>query len=296
MKKSFLLRRSIVEQSKDNCEMTTIASLLSAMQYENDYFGSLTVSVDQIGGTLYGATPDRQQKKRILNGLHQLRDLQLIQMTELSSSLFEIVLCNFNKKSVDTGEYVVVLYTNDLINIFRADTTMDKFKLYNVLTTIIVCMDYSKKIEQTLRYKFCTTPIYYLANQADMASRTFTSYVQELEKLGILYVMHSNGMYNIYKKMRITNIYCRTADSVLCGKYAKQINFMSTNDFTYDTNFRRKMKQIYNQICKGKIDYSESVYNELIMYINDAETAVGYDINIVHEAQQKALKNFAPNM
>lgn len=296
MKKSFLLRRSIVEQSKDNCEMTAIASLLSAMQYENDYFGSLTVSVDQIGGTLYGATPDRQQKKRILNGLHQLRDLQLIQMTELSSSLFEIVLCNFNKKSEDTGEYVVVLYTNDLINIFRADITMDKFKLYNVFTTIIVCMDYSKKIEQTLQYKFCTTPICYLANQAGMSSRTFTSYVQELEKLGILYVMHSNGMFNIYKKMRVTNIYCRNADSELCGKYAKQINFMASNEFTYDTNFRRKMKQIYNQICKGKIDYPESVYNELIMYINDAETAVGYDINIVCEAQKKALKNFAPNM
>ena len=51
------------------------------------------------------------------------------------------------------------------------------------------------------------------------------------------------------------------------------------------------MKQIYNQICKGKIDYSESIYDELIMYINDSETAVGYDINIVYEAQQKALKN-----
>ena len=290
MKKSFLLWRSIVEQSKDNCEMNAIASLLSAMQYDCDYFGSLTTSVDQIGGYLYGAAPDRQQKKRILNGLYQLRDMQLIQMTELSSSLFEIVLCNFNKNYEETGQGTVVLYLEDLINIFRANTTVDKFKLYNVFTTVITRMDYSKKIEQILRYKFCTTPICFLANEADMSSKTFTNYIQELEKLGILYVMHSNGMYNIYKKMRITNIYCRTADNELCNKYAKQINFMSTNEFTYDTNFRRKMKQIYNQICKGKIDYPESVYDDLIMYINDSETAVGFDINIVYEAQQKAQK------
>lgn len=291
MKKSFLLWRSIIDESKDNCEMTAVAALLSSMQYESDYLGSLIVHVDQIGATLYGVAPDRQQKKRILNGLHQLRDLQLIQMTELSSSLFKIILCGLNQKCEDTDRHVVVLYTEDLINIFRADTTVDKFKLYNVLTTIIVRMDYSKKIEKTIRYKFCTTPICFLANQIDMSSRTFASYVQELEKLGILYVMHSNGMYNVYKRMRVTNIYCRAADSELCGKYAKQINFMSSNEFTYDTNFRRKMKQIYNQICKGKIDYPEKTYDELIMYINDSETAVGYDINIVYEAQQKALKN-----
>lgn len=291
MKKSFLLWRSIIEKSKDHCEMTAVAAFLSSMQYESDYLGSLIVHVNQIGATLYGVVPDRQQKKKILNGLHQLRDLQLIQMKELSSFTFEIVLCNFNKKYEDTGESYVVLYTEDLINIFRSDTTVDKFKLYNAFTTVITHMDYSKKIEQILRYKFCTTPICFLANRADMSSRTFTSYVQELEKLGILYVMHSNGMYNVYKRMRVTNIYCRAADNELCGKYAKQINFMSSNEFTYDTNFRRKMKQIYNQICKGKIDYSESVYDELIMYINDSETAVGYDINIVYEAQQKALKN-----
>lgn len=290
MKKSFLLWRSIIEQSKDNYEMTAIASLLSAMQYEHDYFGSLTVEVNQIGGYLYGAAPDRQQKKRILNGLYQLRDKQLIQMTELSSSLFEIVLCNVNKKYEETGRGAVVLYLEDLINIFRADTTVDKFKLYNVLTTVITRMDCSKKIEQVLRYKFCTMSICFLANQAGMSSKTFTSYIQELEKLGILYVMHSNGMYNVYNRMRVTNIYCRTADSELCSEFAKRINFMSSNEFTYDTNSRRRMKQIYNQICKGKIDYPESVYDELIMYINDAETAVGYDINIVYEAQKKALE------
>ena len=270
--------------------MTSIAALLSSMQYENDYMGSLTVDLDQIGGILYGTAPNRQQKKRILNGLHQLRDLQLIQMKELSSSLFEIVLCGFNQKHEDTGEHVLVLYTEDLINIFRADTTVDKFKLYNVLTIVIVCMDYSKKIEQSLRYKFCTTPINSLSDQANMSYKTFTSYIQELERLNILYVMHSNGMYNIYKKMRITNIYCRVFDKELCSKYAKGINFMSTNQFTYNTNFKRKMKQIYNQICKGNINYTEDIYDKLIGYIIDTDEGKSYDINIVYEAQQKALK------
>ena len=290
MKTSFALWRSVIDEAKQCNEIAAVASLLSAMKYDKEYQDGLIINLDQIGVYLYGDIPDYQQKKRILNGLRGLETSQMIQLKKFSPSVFEVTLCGFNQTFSQSKVASMILLTDDLIKIFRSETKMDKFKLYLVFSIIVKNMDYSFK-EKELRYKICHFPLSSMATNAGMTEKTFITYLKELERLHILYVLHSNGMYNVYKRMRITNLYCRFCDAELCDKFAKQINFMSSNEFTYDTNFRRKMKQIYNQICKGKIDYSESVYDELIMYINDSETAVGYDINIVYEAQQKALKN-----
>lgn len=290
MKTSFVLWRSVIDEAKQCNEIAAVASLLSAMKYDKEYQDGLIINLDQIGVYLYGDIPDYQQKKRILNGLKGLETSQMIQLKKFSSSVFEVTLCGFNQAFSQSKVASMILLTDDLIKIFRLETKMDKFKLYLVFSIIVKNMDYSFK-EKELRYKICHFPLSSMATNAGMTEKTFITYVKELERLHILYVLHSNGMYNVYKRMRITNLYCRFCDAELCDKFAKKINFMSSNEFTYDTNFRRKMKQIYNQICKGKIDYPEKTYDELIMYINDAETAIDYDINIVYEAQQKALKN-----
>lgn len=290
MKISFALWRSVIDEAKQCNEIAAVASLLSAMKYDKEYQDNLIVSLDQVGTCLYGNVPDYQQKKRILNGLNGLEASQMIQLKKFSPSVFEVTLCGFNQTFSQTKVASMVLYTDDLIRIFRSETKMDKFKLYLVFSVITKNMDYSFR-EKDMRYKFCHFPLSIMAANANMAEKTFIGYTKELERLDILYILHSNGMYNVYQKMRITNIYCRFSDAELCREFAKRINFMSSNDVTYDTNFKRKMKQIYNQIYKGKIDYDNSIYEKLIEYVLMTEQTDVFNLDIVYEAQKKMLEN-----
>ena len=286
MKTSFALWRSVIDEAKQCNEIAAVASLLSAMKYDKEYQDGLIINLDQIGVYLYGDIPDYQQKKRILNGLKGLETSQKIQLKKFSPSVFEVTLCGFNQTFSQSKVASMILLTDDLIKIFRSETKMDKFKLYLVFSIIVKNMDYSFK-EKELRYKICHFPLSVMAANAGMTEKTFITYVKELERLHILYVLHSNGMYNVYKRMRITNLYCRFCDAELCNKFAKRINFMSSNNVTYDTNFKRKMKQVYNQICKGKIDYDNSVYEKLIEYVLMTEQTDLFNLDIVLEAQQE---------
>lgn len=287
MQEKFLLNQSLVDKTTESMEMAVIASILSSLRNPYDILEHTAININEIGYFLYGSIPDRFQRKRISNGLKQLEKHGYIKLEKPQSGFICIELLDLNKYR--RGMFYTLIYTEELLKIFRIQTKLDKYKLFNVFLTVIRNMSFSKDAGK-LKGKYCQLPIGYMSEKLHISPSTFTKYIKELEKSELLYVYRFNVTKVDDSIHREINVYCRYKDKDLCKNYALVNNSISSDKFIYDTNSRRRMKQIYNQICKGKIDYPESVYDELIMYINDAETAIGYDINIVYEAQQKALK------
>lgn len=288
MQEKFLLNQSLVDKTTESMEMAVIASILSSLRNPYDILEHTAININEIGYFLYGSIPDRFQRKRISNGLKQLEKHRYIKLEKPQSGFIRIELLDLNKYR--HGMFYTLIYTEELLKIFRIQTKLDKYKLFNVFLTVIRNLSFSKDAGK-LKGKYCQLSIGYMSEKLHISPSTFAKYIKELEKSELLYVYRFNVTKVDDSIHREINVYCRYKDKDLCKNYALVNNSVSPDQFTYDTNSRRRMKQIYNQICKGKIDYSESIYDELIMYINDSETAVGYDINIVYEAQQKALKN-----
>lgn len=289
MRKSFLIKQDLVEQAAECEDALAVGALLTSLRSGNDALPYIITSISELSLYLFDTSPSTTHKNRINNGLTYLEEMNYIQIERCVNPMVKIKFHELN----DTQQqdvYFILLYAEDLLNIFHADTKMNKFGLYSSFCIIIRYMDNSVRAGE-YRNKCCRLPLFYMAETLGVSPKTLGKYINELERLKIIYVRHSDGRYNKAIRMRETNIYCRYADKELCNKYARKYGYISKARDVHDTNFRRKMKQIYNQICKGKIDYPEKTYDELIMYINDAETAIGYDINIVYEAQQKALKN-----
>lgn len=288
MRKSFLIKQDLVEQAAECEDALAVGALLTSLRSSNDALPYVLTSVTELSLYLFDDLPSQTQKNRINNGLVYLEKMNYIQMEHCVNPYIKIKFNELNEKQ-QQNIYFLLLYAEDLFDIFRSNTRLNKFGLYSTFCTLIRYMDNSVRAGE-YRSKFCRLPIYYLAASLNVSSSTLGKYLNELERLKIIYVRHSDGKYNKAIRMRETNIYCRYSDKELCNKYARKFSYMPEARDVYDVNFRRKMKQIYNQICKGKIDYPEKTYDELIMYINDAETAIDYDINIVYDAQQKALK------
>lgn len=287
MQEKFLLNQSLVDKTTESMEMAVIASILSSLRNPYDILEHTAININEIGYFLYGSIPDRFQRKRISNGLKQLEKHGYIKLEKPQSGFICIELLDLNKYR--RGMFYTLIYSEELLKIFRIQTKLDKYKLFNVFLIVIRNMSFSKDAGK-LKGKYCQLPIGYMSEKLHISPSTFAKYIKELEKSELLYVYRFNVTKVDDSIHREINVYCRYKDKDLCKNYALVNNSISSDKFIYDTNSRRRMKQIYNQICKGKIDYPESVYDELIMYINDAETAIGYDINIVYEAQQKALK------
>lgn len=288
MRKSFLIKQDLVEQAAECEDALAVGALLTSLRSSNDALPYVLTSVTELSLYLFDDLPSQTQKNRINNGLVYLEKMNYIQMEHCVNPYIKIKFNELNEKQ-QQNIYFLLLYADDLFDIFRSNTRLNKFGLYSTFCTLIRYMDNSVRAGE-YRSKFCRLPIHYMAASLDVSSSTLGKYLNELERLKIIYVRHSDGKYNRAIRMRETNIYCRYSDKELCNKYARKFSYTTESSDVNDVNFRRKMKQIYNQICKGKIDYPEKTYDELIMYINDAETAIGYDINIVYEAQQKALK------
>lgn len=288
MQEKYLITQHLVDETTGNMEMAAIASILSSLRNPHGILDYTVTNINEVGYFLYGDIPDRFQRKRILNGLNQLEEHGYIKTKNLPTGLIRIELLDLNMYS--HGMFYTLIYTEELLKIFRIQTKCDRYKLFNVFLTIIRNMSFSKDAGE-LKGKYCRLSMGYLSEKLHISPKTFSNYVKELEKYNLLYVYRFNGMRIDNSEYREINIYCRYDDKELCKNYALYHNHIPSERFTYNTNFKRKMKQIYNQICKGKTNYTESIYDELIGYIIDTDEGNGYDINIVYEAQQKSLKN-----
>lgn len=289
MRENFFIKRDLIEQAVECEEALTIGALLAGLKEDDDYLPYLLTDDRVLYAYLFGEAPNRSRRTRIKNGLMYLQNMKYIQIESCDHSLVKIKFNNLSAEQQDDEDYLL-LYTQDLVNIFRAETKINKFSLFNVFCMIVKFIDNPMNPKE-YQNKCCRLPMYCISESLCVSPTTLEKYINELERLKIIYVRRSNGRYNPITHIRETNIYSRYSDKDLCNEYALKLGYAFDSFDIHDTNFRRKMKQIYNQICKGKIDYPEKTYDELIMYINDAETAIGYDINIVYEAQQKALKN-----
>lgn len=288
MKPSFLIKRELIERATECEDALAVGALLESLREDDSFFPYLMMTEQVLGAYLFGEDPSRSQRTRIKNGLEYLQEIKYIQLEYCDRFLLEIRFVELSDEQKNDENHML-LYAEDLLNVFRADTKMNKFSLYKTFCMIVNNMDNPTDTKE-YQNKFCRLPSYYMALKLNMSPKTLVRYIDELERLKIIYIRHTDGRYNPVIRMRETNIYCRFSDKKLCNEYTTSLGYPQEPIYICDVNFKRRMKQIYNQICKGKIDYPEKTYDELIMYINDAETAIGYDIDIVYEAQQKALK------
>lgn len=288
MREKFLIKQDLVEQATECEDALAVYALLASLRDDDDILPYLMTGEQALSMYLFGKSPSRSQRTRVKNGLTYLRKMNYIQIKECGHSLIKVYLNESHNEKQDNND-LILLHAEDLLNVFQSNTKMNKFSLYMTLCMIVRHTDNSTD-DKEYQNKFCCLPSYYMALKLNISPTTLGRYLNELERLKIIYVRHTDGRYNPVIRMRETNIYCRFSDQNLCNKYAMNLGYPQEPIYICDVNFKRKMKQIYNQICKGKINYSEDTYDKLIDYIMATDVNNNLDINIVYEAQQKALK------
>lgn len=289
MRPSFFIKQELIDQTSECEEALAVWALLASLREDNDALQYLVVSEQTLSANLFDDVPSRSQRTKIKNGLTYLRKMNYIQTEECGCSIIKVYLNESHNEQQDNKD-LILLYGKDLINVFQSNTKMNKFSLYRTFCMIVRYMDNSANVKK-YQNKFCRLPSYCMALKLNMSPTTLGRYLNELERLKVIYIHRTDGRFNPVIRTRETNIYCRFFDQVLCDQYASKLGYSQEPFYIHDINLRRKMKQIYNQICKGKINYSEDTYDKLIDYIKATDIDNNLDINIVYEAQQKALKN-----
>lgn len=289
MRENFLIKQDLVEQAAECEDALAVYALIESLRDDDDFLPYLMTSEQALSVYLFGKSPSRSQRTRIKNGLIYLQKMNYVQIKECGHSLIKVYLNELHNEKQDNKD-LILLHAEDLLNVFQANTKMNKFRLYMTFCMIVRHMDNSTD-DKEYQNKLCRLPSYYMALKLNISPTTFGQYLHELERLKIIYIHYTDGRYNPVIRTRETNIYCRFSDQKLCDKYANKMGYSQEPFYIHNINLRRKMKQIYNQICKGKINYSEDTYDKLIDYIMATDVNNNLDINIVYEAQQKALKN-----
>lgn len=289
MRENFLIKQDLVEQATECEDALAVYALIESLRDDDDFLPYLMTSEQALSVYLFGKSPSRSQRTRIKNGLIYLQKMNYVQIKECGHSLIKVYLNELHNEKQDNKD-LILLHAEDLLNVFQANTKMNKFRLYMTFCMIVRHMDNSTD-DKEYQNKLCRLPSYYMALKLNISPTTFGQYLHELERLKIIYIHYTDGRYNPVIRTRETNIYCRFSDQKLCDKYANKMGYSQEPFYIHNINLRRKMKQIYNQICKGKINYSEDTYDKLIDYIMATDVNNNLDINIVYEAQQKALKN-----
>lgn len=234
---------------------------------------------------------DNGFEKKIKSGVLELHKIGIVKMLDESKNDMLLDLSNL-EFDTDKG-YFTILYLDEVNSILNSGY-QGRFALLKYFTAMIGTINHSKKGGETNDYyapDVGTQTIAYLANMVSVTERTIMNYNAILVKMNLLYICNSTNTVRNEKGEIInsfSNAYGRPEHKKEIDSFQRKRECKNGNSglklSKEGVNFRRSMKQRYNNLCK-KIE-NHSVKSNDIQKIQEV-----YDFFFVqNENYDKKLK------
>ena len=218
----------------------------------------------------------RRFVESIKTGLTELIDQNFVKVIETKGQN-SIIDCS-NLFITEQKEYFTIISYDELLKIFQLEKNNFSILKYFVLLigTVSSSIDVWIDAYQHKTRVVGNLTIDYLSQLFGISERTIIRYNKILEDIGILYVYRSNDFLidkDTGEISRLTNIYGRPEDKIYIDtyavnqkKYKESYRYVENN--TKKANAKRRLAQMYNQICKGKdSNYSKKDIKQVYQYV-----------------------------
>ena len=232
------------------------------------------IHIDALLYAIYKKTGTTQKnRENIYKAMQNLIDVGAISAERCGKCSY---LVETQSLFVDTRkERFIVAHSEDIDAIMKADNTIRiqlvRYYIYLMRTLnadITVYDDEGNPKNNIVGHQ----PQSYLSYLTDISTHTIMRYNSILEKMHVIYVYRANDFILTDNGLKqITNVYGRYADKEYLIKYGNSLKEQyGSYNLTYKTksesNTKRRLAQMYLQLCKGKT-YSEDKIREIYDYI-----------------------------
>lgn len=226
------------------------------------------ISTRSLGYWLYGYKAAAYDKKLIQKGLNELIDSKIVELKLFGRGEY---ICSFKKiLRIEEGCSYYGVYEDEIKQIFRANTSLNKYKILKYYFVTVGSFDGRKSIDERYRFKVGTMSHEFICGNSLVSKASAIKYRQFLEDEKLLYVIKHEDYFikenaDGYVPLRVSNTYSRYEDRLLCDEYDKTYkkNFKKKNDDKdKKTNKMRSRIQKYNALLKGK-EYDQKTMKEI---------------------------------
>lgn len=221
--------------------------------------------------------PPRRFLQKIKTGYEELLEQGIINKVG-SNSKYDVLDCSNLFITEDTDYFTIVTY-DEVLRIFQIKNVNNLillkyfiFLIGTISSTIDVYLD---PIQHKCRVVGNLT-IDYISQLSGIGSRSIIEYNKILEKENLIYVYRQCDFIINEDNGEITtlpNVYGRPADKVYIDTYAvNQKKYKNSYKYVENNvkgvNERRRLAQMYNQLCKGKDSkYSADTIQQIFGYV-----------------------------
>ena len=237
-------------------------------------FDEYCLSTDSIFFAMYQRQIiGKKTRANILKAINNLIDLGFVDGERYSKTLYFI-----QRQSLivdQMNERYTIIHFDDIQRIMASDSPIKpqlvKFYIYlmSKINSKITVYDVSGEEKKNI---IGMQPQQYLSHITGMSTHTIMRYNRILEDMEVIYVCRSNDFIVTDSGLKqFANVYGRYADKEYLIKYGNSLKEQyGSYNHTYkkktETNTKRRLAQMYLQLCKGKM-YSEEEIKEIYDYI-----------------------------
>lgn len=235
------------------------------------------LSVGVIAAWLSGSTSCNQRfLEHVKSGLYNLEENEIIQIRD---DQYRVMHIHCPKMWIDTKRERFTLVTFDEVRAILKHSSNNIFSVlkYFVLLigTINSNIDVSPKYMDTKNYVVGNTDISELSSKFNIAETTIISYNKILEDEKLIYIYRHTAYIAVDNQgiTRLNNVYGRYKDKEYVIDFAnsqlkKLEDKIIANKNTKDSNNRRRLAQMYQQLKKGRGEkYSKEEILDVYNYV-----------------------------
>lgn len=236
------------------------------------------VSLHNLVYHLIGNVPDRRNAiySNIQSGLEDLNNNNYIKIKDTQQKHY-LLDCSNLCFDTNSGNFSKITF-EEVIKIFQIKTVNQYCLLrYFILLmgTLMAKITVSLPNGNSKSSIISNLPISYLAKQMNVSTKTIMDYNKSLEDAKLIYVYRQNDfIQNEDSSIKsLPNIYGRYEDKEYIEIFASnqrkhQKSYLHTYEKNNNTNQKRRLAQMYQNICKGKYtSYSEEEIIDVYNYV-----------------------------
>ena len=237
-------------------------------------FDEYCLSTDSIFFAMYQKQiVGKKTRANILKAINNLIDLDFVDGERYSKVLYFI-----QRQSLivdQMNERYTIVHLDDIQKIMASDSPIKpqliKFYIYlmSTINSKITVYDVSGAEKKNI---IGMQPQQYLSHITGMSTHTIMRYNRILEEMEVIYVCRSNDFIVTDSGLKqLVNVYGRYADREYLIKYSKGLKeqyqtYKHTQSKDNATNTKRRLAQMYLQLCKDKM-YSDDEIREIYEYV-----------------------------
>lgn len=261
MKDKIGVNTKIVDDLNLNAEAISVVVSLNGVL--SDFNTTMPLTILSIGYYMFNRKPTIRERESIKVGIENLIKYGYVKIVEEYSK--QDTLYDLRNIFTDLQSFYILVFPKEISKILNIDKKVNKYKLLRFYLVILSTINSKKKFGFTSQELLC--------QKANISIDTLRKYNNILIESELLYIQKHTGEYKRWVDQNgvthvegISNTYCRYEDRDTCIKDSKNAS-IHRGQLNIDLlNYRRKLKQKYNAMKKGKA-YTEDEIIEIYNFM-----------------------------